>query len=167
MGAVVGSVVGAVVGTVVDSVVFSTVDSVDDVVVVSEVDSTVESVLVSVVVVAVESSGALASVVGAVKMVTSASMIIIISLSFPFMYLFRKDCHFEMGITSATIRTEIALEKLGKYTMADSIKNMDRIQRPTVLTFFISYLLLVTNHLFLHTKYIIFPMPAVVKNKRI
>jgi hypothetical protein len=147
--------VGAVVGSVVDAAV------------VSEVDSTVESVLASVVMVAVVSSGALASVLGAVNIVTSASMITMISLSFPFMYLFRMACHFEMGITSATIRTEIKLEKLGKYTMADSIKNMDRIQRPTILAFFILYLLLLTNHLFLHAKYIIFPTPAVVKNKRI
>jgi hypothetical protein len=163
----VGAVVGAVVGSVADSVDGVVVDSVVDVAVVSEVDSTVESVLASVVVVAVVSSGALASVLGAVKIVTSASMITMISLSFPFMYLFRMACHFEMGITSATIRTEIKLEKLGKYTMADSIKNMDRIQRPAILAFFILYLLLLTNHLFLHAKYIIFPTPAVVKNKRI
>ena len=167
VGAVVGSVVGGIVGSVADSAVGVVVDSVVDAVVVSKVDSTVESLLVSVVMVAVASSGALASVLGAVKIVTSASMITMISLSFPFMYLFRMACHFEMGITSATIRTEIKLEKLGKYTMADSMKNMDRIQRPTILPFFILYLLILTNHLFLHAKYIIFPMPAVVKSKRI
>ena len=166
VGSVVGAVVGVVVGSVADSVVGVVVDSVVDTVVVSEEDSIVESVLASVVMVAVVSSGALVSVLGTVKIVTSANMITMISLSFPFTYLFRMACQFEMGITSATIRTEIKLKKLGKYTMADSKKNMDRIQRPTILPFFILYLLLLTNHLFLHAKYIIFPIPAVVKNNK-